>query len=139
MFAIVPVVLALCVIIPDTLQIDETIFEDYQGSRSGIYYEPIYKMRVYSNEFNLLTHVNTSVFVEKFDEINNLINYNDRLCSVNKHNVSNIHSNFNSTLKITKTVLLKRYRYTVAQLGSLGPDDKVNCGPHNYLNTIKPH
>lgn len=31
------------------------------------------------------------------------------MCSVNKHNVSNICSNFNFTLKITKTELLKRY------------------------------
>jgi len=109
MFALVIVILALGMIIPNTLQIEETIFNNYQGSGSGIYYEPLYKMRVYSSEFNLLTHVNISVFVEKFDEINNLINYNDRLCLINKHNVSNICSNFNSTLKITKTELLKRF------------------------------
>lgn len=109
MFAIVSVVLALGVIITDTLEIEETIFDNYQGRGSGIYYEPIYRMRVYSSEFNLLTHVNISVFVEKFDQINDFMNYNDRLCSVNKHNVSNICNNFNSTLKITKTELLKRY------------------------------
>jgi len=109
MFAIVSVILALSMVIPDTLQIEEKFINNYQGRRSGIYYEPIYKMRVYSSEFNLLTHVNISVFVEKFYEINNLMNYNDRLCSVNKHNVSNICSNFNSTLKITKTELFKRY------------------------------
>jgi len=55
MFTIVPVVLALSVIIPDTMQIEEIIINDYQGRGSGIYYEPIFKMRVYSNEFNLLT------------------------------------------------------------------------------------
>lgn len=80
MYLKVPVILIFGVILIDAVHIEETIVDNYQGSGSGIYYEPIYKMRVYSSEFNLLTHVNISVFVEKFYEMNNLINYNDRLC-----------------------------------------------------------
>jgi hypothetical protein len=98
----------LGVIGTDTVQLEEKIFDHNQGSGSGIYYEPIYKMKFYSSKFNLITHVNISVFIEKFDEMNNLINYNDKLCLANT-NVSNICNNFKSELKITKTTLLKRY------------------------------
>jgi len=53
------------------------------------------------------------------------------LCSVNKHNVSNICSNFNSTLKITKTGLLKRHTTHISL------HDEVKIKRINAIGTIE--
>ena len=90
-------------------QVEEGTIEIHRGTGSGIYYEPIYKMRIFSNTFNLIIHVNISGFIDKYNELNNLANYNDKLSLYDNNNISTIYKNFKTTLMVTKAELLKRY------------------------------
>ena len=42
---------------------EEHIIDNHRDNGSGVYYEPIYKIRTYSSEFKLVTHVNISVYI----------------------------------------------------------------------------
>jgi len=76
---------------------------------SGIYYEPLSKLQTYTGTFNLLIHVNISIYLEKFRNVDELLNNNTKLCKTETHNISSICSNFLPTLHTTRVELNKRY------------------------------
>lgn len=82
---------------------------NHQSTGAGIYYETLNNMRIYSTNFNLLTHVNISSYHEKFEQLTTMFENNKNICTDYKHNISMICNNFNLTLQLAKLELNKRY------------------------------
>lgn len=83
--------------------------DNHQGTGAGIYYEALNSMKVYSTNFNIITHVNISSYREKFEQLTTMFENNKNICTANKNNISIICNNFNMTLQLAKLELNKRY------------------------------
>lgn len=95
---------------------------------TGIFYEPISKLQTYSGTFNLLIHVNTTAYVEKFGIIEELLNNNTKLCSHINDKVSNICNTFNPTLHMARVELTKKYNSLISlQKGTRSKRGLINA------------
>lgn len=83
--------------------------DNHQESGAGIYYESLDDIKIYSTNFNLLTHVNITSYKNKEIQLNNMLNNTKDLCDINKHNISTICNNYKLTLNLAKIELSKRY------------------------------
>jgi len=100
---------------------------------SGIYYEPISKLKTYTGTFNLLIHVNITIYLEKFQNIDELLNNNAKLCKTETHGISSICSNFLPTLHTTRVELNKRYKSLI----SLQTGNRVKRGLFNAIGNFE--
>jgi len=100
---------------------------------SGIYYEPLSNLKTYTGTFNLLIHVNITTYLEKFQNIDELLNNNTKLCKTETHSISSICSNFLPTLHTTRVELNKRYK----SLMSLQTGNRVKRGLFNAIGNFE--
>lgn len=57
-------------------------------NRSGIYNEPISRLKTHSATFKLMIHVNITAYLENVEELHNSFNKNSRLCELKIRNQS---------------------------------------------------
>lgn len=85
------------------------VFLDKKLNGSGLYYEPISKLQVYSEIFDLMIHVNISIYFEKYDQINSIFNHNIVLCHTMNQNISVVCNTFQPVLFNARMELAKRF------------------------------
>jgi len=103
------------------------------AKESGISYEPLSKLYTYTGTFNLLIHVNISMYLEKFRNVDELLNKNTKFCKSEIHNISSICSNFLPTLHTTRVELNKRYN----SLTSLHKNTRFKRGLINAIGNFE--
>lgn len=109
------------------------VFLDKKINGSGLYYEPISKLQVYSEIFDLLIHVNISVYFEKYYQLNSLFKNNEDLCHTVNQDISVVCSTFQPVLFNARMELAKRFN----NLNALQKGTRIKRGLINAVGEFQ--